>query len=323
MTPRAYLTDLVRSVCADRTHGGPDERTRALAARQHGVVARWELLCLGLSRDMVGRRVRSGALRRLHPGVYAVGHACLTLNGRRMAAVLAAGPDAVLSHRDAAALHALRPSSGTRWDVTTSGTVRRVPGIVVRRTDAWRPHDVTIVDGIPATSVARTLYDLAGVVGEQALDSAFAQADLLRLDLGDLDVVATTLRGRTGPGPARLARARTRFDAVGAILTRSEGEELLRALLADFGLPPAVTNRHVGGDEVDVVWPEAMVGIELDSWKHHQGKVRFVRDRAKLRRLTLAGWTILPYTAFELRADPGLVASETLALLKARASKVR
>ncbi len=207
--------------------------------------------------------------------------------------------------------------------VTTSGPARRIPGVHVRRTAVWREHDIAVVDGIPVTSVARTLVDRAGVVTEQALDSAFAQADLQRLDLGDLDAVTTGLRGRTGAGPARLARARARFDAVGAVLTRSEGEERLRGLIDDFGLPPALTNHHVAGDEVDAVWPGPKVGIELDSWTYHQGKVRFVRDRAKLRRLTLAGWAVLPYTAFELRDDPGLVAAQTRELLEARSSRMR
>jgi hypothetical protein len=323
MTPRRYLEDLVRMVCAERTRSGPDALVRALATRQHGVVARWELLALGLSRDTIGRRVRSGQLVRVYPGVYAVGHAVLTLNGRRMAAVLAAGPDAALSHRDAAALHRLRTGGGARFDVTTTGAVRDVRGLSVFRTATWPPGHVTVVDGIPVTTVCRTIADLAGVLTDQALDSVLARTEFEQYDTTDLDAVVAALRGRRGSGPARLGAARERFAVLGAVLTRSEGEILLREVLARHGLPEALMNHPVSGDEVDAIWPDVQAGIELDSWKFHRGRVRFVRDRAKLRRLTLAGYAILPFSGSDLVHDPAGLAAQAAALLRSRSDRVR
>lgn len=278
---------------------------------------------LGVTTDAVGRRVRSGQLLRLYPGVYAVGHRELTRNGRRMAAVLAAGPDAALSHRDAAALHRLRPSSSSHFEVTTTRGRRRVPGLRVRRTAVWGACDVTVVDGIPVTSVCRTLVDLAGVLSDQALDSVLARLEFEQYDTRDLDGVVAALHGRRGPGPARLQEARARFQALGAVLTRSEGEVLLREVFARHGIPEAQMNHRVAGDEVDAVWPDLRAGVELDSWRYHRGRVRFVRDRAKLRRLTVAGYAILPYSGTDLVHEPAALAAEVAALLAARGSRMR
>jgi predicted transcriptional regulator of viral defense system len=143
----------------------PDRKLGELAARQHGVVARRQLDTLGLSDTMVRDRVARGQLVRLHRGVYAVGHDRLRREGRWLAAVLAVGDGAVLSHRDAAALHALRPPGDhLRWEVTTSGRASSTRTIQVFRTSALDADDVTSLAGIPVTSIARTLVDMAGIV---------------------------------------------------------------------------------------------------------------------------------------------------------------
>jgi hypothetical protein len=135
----------------------------ALAEKQHGVVARAQLRALGLGENAIQRRVRQGRLQRLHRGVYAVGHRVLRPEGRMLAAVLACGPRAVLSHCSAAALWALRPTDRAPVDVTTTArSGERVSGIDLHRARSLDPADVTEHHGIPVTTVARTLVDLAG-----------------------------------------------------------------------------------------------------------------------------------------------------------------
>jgi predicted transcriptional regulator of viral defense system len=142
-----------------RTDRVIDRLIAALAERQHGVVATWQLVALGLTHDGIGYRAQTGRLHRIHQGVYAVGHRKLTPNGHRMAAVLAYGPDAVLSHRSAAALWGFGHPS-YRIDVTTPH--RRSGRKAIRaHTSALHPEDRTTRDGIPVTSVARTILDLA------------------------------------------------------------------------------------------------------------------------------------------------------------------
>jgi predicted transcriptional regulator of viral defense system len=139
----------------------------ALAVRQHGVVSRGQLLDAGVSDKAMERRLESGHLVRLHRGVYAVGHAQLRPEGRWLAAVLAAGPEAALSHRSAAALHGIREVSGA-LDVTTTRRVA-VRGVVVHRTTVLDARDVTTRRGVRATTLARTLVDLAGILTAEQL----------------------------------------------------------------------------------------------------------------------------------------------------------
>ena len=181
---------------------GVDAVIAALAERQHGVVARRQLVALGLSRREIERRIEQGRLHLLHAGVYAVGHRVLSPHGRWMAAVLAAGPDAVLSHRSAAALWGLRATSRTRIEVTAPRDLRPRKGLHPHC--AVLPDDErTIHQGIPVTTPARTLLDLAGVLERQALDRALDEAEALRL-----------------PGPAALLERYPRKRAT-ATLTSS------------------------------------------------------------------------------------------------------
>ncbi|MCW3040748.1 MAG: hypothetical protein JWM31_2653 [Solirubrobacterales bacterium] len=307
---------------APRSDAGP--QIRALGALQHGVLARWQLLELGVPAHVVRYAVRSGGLIRLRRGVYAVGHAALSTNGWLMMAVLAAGEDTAVSHRTATHEHGLRVFAPALIEVTRAGGPLAIPGVTVHRTRAWHLDDVVLLDGVPITSVCRSIVDFADVGTAQALDSVFAQAEIRQLDVSGLDAAVERVRGRTGPGPARLREARERLAALGIVLTRSEGEELLRRLLDDAGLRPPQMNCDVAGDELDAGWPDVRVGIELDSWRYRRGRVRFVRDRAKLRRMTLAGWTILPFTGQELVHQPQLVAREAgLLLACGRAGSIR
>lgn len=159
----------------------PDLALGTLAARQHGVVARRQVEDRGVTRRMIERRVASGQLVRLHRGVYAVGHARLRREGWWMAAVLAAGPGALLSHRDAAALHGLRPPGDRRRvEVTTTGRASSTDRVEVHNTTALGLLDAAHRNGIPATTVARTLVDLANVATPRELTNALEEAERRR-----------------------------------------------------------------------------------------------------------------------------------------------
>jgi predicted transcriptional regulator of viral defense system len=166
------MTDVGHLKHGMRAANGPGDRGVAeLARRQHGVVARRQLVALGLGRGAIAHRLATGRLHCFHVGVYAVGHTALSYRGRWMAAVLACGPGAVLSHRSAAAHWGLRPSDRARVDVTVPwGSRARRPGIDVHRVRRLFHEDRTVEEGIPITAVPRTLLDLAEVVSRDRLD---------------------------------------------------------------------------------------------------------------------------------------------------------
>jgi len=197
-----------------------------IAQRQHNVIALRQLCALGISTSAVRSRVASGRLHRVHTGVYAVGHAKLTAKGRWLAAVLAGGDGAVLSHRSAGALWGLRPDNRPISDVTSRGRAgRQREGIVGHRGDGLMPLDVTFVDGIPCTSLARTLLDLAEVVDRRSLERVFDRAETLRLlDMGPLEELLERSNGRRGVKLLRIVLAE---HDPGSTLTESELEELL------------------------------------------------------------------------------------------------
>jgi len=290
-----------------------DARLDAFAAANHGIVDRDRLRALGFSDTAIARRVARGLLHRRYPGVYSVGPV-LTPAGRCLAAVRACGDGAVLSHRSAAALWELLRDASSRFDVTVSFTsgVRTSAAIRVHRTR--RPIETTTRDGIPVTTVARTLADLADVVPRRRLEKALEQAERLgRLDLGAIDAVADGQPGRRGPALVRrLVRA---HDTQG--MTRSELEDAFLELCDRYDIPRPAMNARVEGMEVDCVWPQARLVIELDSW-HWHGRTRaaFGRDRTKSRRLTLLGWTVVRITDDELEDDPAGIAAAVRELLE-------
>jgi very-short-patch-repair endonuclease len=285
---------------------------RALAGRQHGVVSRAQLLDAGLTAKVVKGRLARGQLIPLHRGVYAVGHRRLRREGFWMAGVLAVGRGAVLSHRDAAALHGFRPSNGSRIDVTTATKAAGGPAVRIHRARSLDPQDVTTVRGIPVTTVARTLVDLADVVPVDHLAKAMDEAERLRLfDLRAIRAASARARGRRGPGPQRLARALQELEAHGTTLTRSSLEVAFQNLLRAAGLPRPETNVHVCGHEVDALWREYDAIVELDGWRYHNTRRDFERDRAGDRELTTAGYRVVRFTHADVTHRPAHVV-ETL-----------
>jgi very-short-patch-repair endonuclease len=300
----------------------PDETLARLAAAQHGVVSRRQLLAAGTSSSMVDRRVDSDHFVPLHRGVYAVGHAHLTGYGHWMAAVLAAGTGAVLSHRDAAALHGLRPPGNhRRTHVTTPARARSTPKLQLHRTIVLdRRRDVATVAGIPTTSVARTLVDLAGVVPREHLAKALEEAERQRtLDVSAIKDALRRTSGRHGRGHAAIAAALERLATTAVQLTRSPLEDALLHLLDAHGLPGPVTNMWIGDMEVDACWPDRGVIAELDGWCAHSTRDAFVRDRTRGNELQTEGWIVLRFTHGQVARQPHAVA-RTIAVALRRGS---
>jgi len=293
-----------------------DAAIAALAARQHGVVERGQLIALGLRPGAVDRRTAAGRLHRMHRGVYAVGHPAVTREGRWMAGVLASGRDAVLSHLPAAALWDLRPASDGRIEVTVSRSLRPRRGLKVHRT-VLAMDERTVRDGIPVTTATRTLLDLAAVLSRPGLERACEQAEALRLTDGpSLDELIERHPRRKG---ALLLRAIVGSGRVG-IITRSELEARFLTFVADLGLPVPHTNARIeaGGRwlEVDCLWPESRVVVELDGHAFHSTRAAFERDRERDRLLQAAGWRVVRITWRQLRDEPAAVARDLARLLR-------
>jgi very-short-patch-repair endonuclease len=282
-----------------------------IAERQYGVVSRDQLLDLGLGAGAVLHRVRAGRLHRLHEGVFAVGHARLTARGRWMAAVLACGDTAVLSHRHAAALLGFGSASTLLIEVTV--TARRQPrprGICLHRTRRLDDCDRTERFGIAVTTVPRTLMDLADVLRGGQLERAFEDAERLRLlDLPAMAELWSRSRGRRGLKPiGRLLEARRPVPA-GA---RSEMERDLVRMCFDASLDLPELNVVICGHTVDAVWRDRRLVIELDAWGTHHQPAVFESDRARDVDLQLAGYRVIRITWRRIREDPDGV----LALLR-------
>jgi hypothetical protein len=267
-----------------------------LAARSHGVVAHRQLLALGMTASMVQRWLDSGRLHRLHRGVYAVGHAALTGEGRWLAGVLACGPQAVLSHQPAAALLSLRRSSSPVIHVTTPRRANP-PGITVHRVRRLDPEDVTEHEQIPVTSVARTSLDLAGILTLRQLIRVLEQAERLRLfDLNAIERLLDRSQGRRG---AKLLRRAITEMTGEPPHVNSDWERDLLDFCDDHGIPRPELNVLVEGYLVDALWRAQKLIVELDSWHFHRSRSAFVEDRAKLCALQLAGYRVLPLTKLD------------------------
>jgi very-short-patch-repair endonuclease len=182
--------------------------------------------------------------------------------------------------------------------VTTTCRGRsRQPGIDVRHARTLDARDVTTVDGIPVTTVARTLVDLPGVVPREHVAKALREAEHLRVaDLVEIEDALRRTRTRRGRGHATLRAVLVEHRRLGTQLTRSVLEDRFLALLDAHGLPRPRTNAHVGDDEVDALWPDRRLAVELDGWDRHKDRQAFQRDREKGNALLLAGYRLLRFT---------------------------
>ena len=275
------------------------------------MVARRQLAAAGVTPAMVKSRVASGHLVPLHRGVFAVGHARLRREGYWLAAVLAAGPGAVLSHRDAATLHGLRFGEHQRIDVTTAGRATSTRAIRVHRTTVLDLEDVTRTElGIPVTSIARTLVDLAAVVNAQSLAKTRREAERsYRLDTRAIEDVLKRTAQRRGTGHAAMRAALGELAAGRVQMTRSALEEAFLRLLDAYDLPRPLTNHMLGAIEVDALWPRHKLVVELDGYAFHNTTRAFQRDRDRTNELLEAGYAVRRFTHADVARRPAHVAA--------------
>jgi very-short-patch-repair endonuclease len=271
-----------------------------LAVDQHGVVTRRQLLAAGIGSDMVRRRVSSERLRRIHQGVYIVGPVTAP-RAREMAAVLACGDAAVLSHGSAATLwQVLNGAHEGAPEVIDSESRHRHPGIRIHHIRTLRADEVAKLDGIPITTATRTLYDLASTVSHRDLERAVAEALARRLT--SLSRLAKLLeRHPRGRGAANLRAVTERGNPA---FTRSEAEERFLALVRDARLEAPEVNVDVAGYEVDFLWRERRLIVEVDGYTFHSSPDAFERDRERDSVLAAAGLRVTRLTWKQLTEEP-------------------
>ncbi|MGB7588170.1 MAG: type IV toxin-antitoxin system AbiEi family antitoxin domain-containing protein [Solirubrobacterales bacterium] len=283
-----------------------DEATRLireLAEEQHGVVARRQLLEIGLGAGLVQERRRSGRLIPVHRGVFAVGHSRIGRKGAWMAAVLASGQGAVLSHGSAADLWGLRRSRGP-IEVTRRSGGGRGRGVRVHQSRLLSAADVTTEAGIPVTSLEQTLFDMSGRLDGKQLERLLVAADRSgRLRWPQLERILDERTGR--PSVARLRRVAQRVDPR-AVDTKSPLEVDFLALCRDAGLPRPEVNVFVEGHLVDFLWVGKRVVVETDGYTYHADRPSFESDHERTAVLMAAGYVVHRATIRMLIRDPDL-----------------
>lgn len=289
-----------------------------LATRQHGVVARRQLLAFGFGNEAIKLRLDVMRLQAVHREVFAVGHSRIAEAGRRWAAVLAYGDEALLSHRSAAALWGLTRQRPGLIDVTAplgrQGVDRRARIFVHR--GRLHPEDRAERGGLPVTTVARTLFDMAEFVSFAQLESGWEEADRLGLlDLRAMERVVERGYGRRALRPTRRLLAEARAPET----TRSPLEDDFARFCRTHELPPPVFNTTVLGREVDAQWPDRRLIVELDGFAYHRHRAAFERDRARDTTLQVAGYRTIRITHRRLHREAPTLANDLRALLTAGA----
>jgi predicted transcriptional regulator of viral defense system len=301
--PPLALLNIVRH---DFSHGGRSSAARLVAraaAEQRSLVTRGQLVTLGLPPTRIDSWLRDGRLYRVHDGVYAVGHPALTREGRWLAAVLACGAGAVLSHRSAAALWGLIPGDGAAVDVTTTSSRRPRPGIAVHRTRC--PVPATEQRGLPATTLSRTLIDLAATFTRANLERALGEAELVpAFDEADLHRAVAEHAGRRGV--RRLADVLSAHEGEIGV-PRNVLERRFLKICRAAGLPRPEANRTLLGHQIDFLWRAERVTVETDGRSVHARRAAFARDRLRDRELQLAGYLVLRFTYTEVMRRPAVV----------------
>lgn len=284
---------------------------------QHGVVSRRQLIELGLSGQAIQHRISRGRLHRVGRGVYTVGRPELSQRGRWMAAVLGCGPRAVLSYGSASALWGIGRERLRSIEVSIPvSSVRRRTGVEVYRRPNLQPSDIAVCDGIPVTSVVRTLIDVAIDLDRAGLERAVNEAD--RLDLVDPETLFDELEARSGLrgiGPLRALLGDLTFR-----LTDSELERRFLPLAIEAGLPPPLTRQQVNGFRVDFYWPDLGLVVETDGLRYHRTPAQQARDRLRDQTHAAAGLTPLRFTHSQVRFEPVRV-RETLNAVGAKLSR--
>jgi very-short-patch-repair endonuclease len=290
----------------ERDKSRPDSAIARIAANQHGVVTTEQLLSAGLLSSGITDRLSTGRLHRIHRRVYAVGHRRLSDRGRWMAAVLACGEGAVLSHLSAAELWGIHrrvrrlSDVGGRTEVvdvhvtvpSTAG-IRRRRGIVLHRSSTLMPCHCTLGDGIPVTTPTRTLADVHPLLSPAQFSAALREAEFLRLPVND------------------------HFDSDRA---RTDLEQTMLAICRRHRLPQPEVNVRADRYEVDFLWRRERLIVEGDGWDAHQSRSAFEEDRARDARLAVLGYEVVRFTWRQVTTDSAAVAATIRALLRTRAA---
>jgi hypothetical protein len=289
---------------------------------QEGVAGLAQLVALGLGDAAVRKRARAGRLHRIYRAVYALTPpSLLPLKGRYLAAVLACGPGAVLSHRSAADLLGLRRSDRAPIDVTVpAGVRRRFDGIDVHQSRTLTAADITIVGAIPVTTVARTALDLAAVFRRRAVERALDQAEML--EVFDLTALTDQLQRNPHHPGAPILKAVLEEHTAGTTVTWSDLEELCLEVTRAAGVQPPELNAFVDpGDgeppiRPDFVWRAQRVALEADGFGSHKTRYAFEDDRRRDQRLIAAGWRPVRVTERQMRHERDRIVALLIDLLR-------
>lgn len=301
------------------TPRGVDEIIDISASRQHGVVSRQQLLAKGVAGHAIDYRVRKGRLRPIHRGVYGLG----LLRGSHaaeMAAVLAGGVGALLSYRSAGSLWRLLPPRPANAPVEISTPGRAVvsrPGLSAHRIGSIQRDEATSLHGIPITTAARTIFDLAGVLSARELERALARA--LRNGMEEGQQLELLARYPARPGTPLL---RSLVGEGNLVYTRSHAEEVFLAILERGGLPKPETNVQIRGLEVDCFFRAVRLIVEIDGFTYHSSSTAIERDHSRDQALYLAGYDVVRFTWSQLDRQPDRVLAKVAgALARAEARR--
>jgi hypothetical protein len=298
-----------------------DQALAELAHRQHAVFGLEQVRELGMTARALQKRVAASRLHRIHHAVYSlVPRELLSWKGRYMAAVLACGAGAALSHRSAARLHGLRNYGYVRIEVTVpKRSASSHSGVAVHRSTTLTEADVTVVENIPVTTVARTLFDLGELLTPRELERAFDQAEIMHLlDLNEInDQLA---RNPTRPA-AKAVRHVLNTHYIGSTPTENDFEDAFLVLTRSLGLPdptPQFYNDLGDGEppiRADFAWPDLKIVVEADGRRTHGTQQAFESDRRRDQRLIAAGWTVIRTTWKQLMQRPHELRPVLLTLL--------
>jgi very-short-patch-repair endonuclease len=312
--PVAHKPRIAASVWhLEAVRGRGDIEVARIAELQRGILARSQLVAAGLSPAAIKHRLRTGHLHVLYPGVYLLGRPRLEPLAAATAAVIYAGGQGVLSHHTAARMWSLFDGPESPVELSAVGTgMRSRRGLTVHRTRSLSQADVRLYMGLPVTSPARTLLDLAGILDMAELEAAYAMA--LRRKFVRLDEISAAIA--RAPRRMGIATLRALLDhGEQPTLTRSRYERKLRALIRAADLPQPLVNTKVEGHEVDFFWPQHRLVLEFDGFGTHGRRSSFETDRLRDQRLVAAGHRVLRITARQIDFTPHAVIARLAAAL--------
>ena len=313
--PRGRMRDPHALIPGMRGEMRSHQELAELLEPQHGVVTFRQLRELGFSKGHISRAYEARRLHRIHRGVYAVGHARISNHARSLAAVLACGSGAVLSHHSAAWLWGFHTTCPAEAAVTVPSQGHRRRGVRVYRVAALSSTDHGSIDGIPVTAAARTLLDLGAVATARDLARAVDRAK--RRGHLDLDVLDAMLRrrGHTVAGK-RLAKTLELYRR--PVFDRARSELLFLEAIEGVGLTPPALNRWTEKWEIDAYWEAERFAVEVDGWETHGSRQAFEDDRLRVEEMKLAGIDVIRISARRIEREPERVALRLRTLLARR-----